>query len=124
MTNLIGNDNRPINNMNYENNPKLQQSLMLMKEAVQGEREDQLFYEYLITAAPTQEEKDIIGSIRDDEVKHNQMFKQLYKQLTNSEVPGENGENFVRSDSYLDGIQKALFGELKAVEKYRIIRQG
>lgn len=124
MTNLIGNENRPNNNMNYENNPKLQQSLKLMKEAVQGEREDQLFYEYLIEQAPTQEEKEIIASIRDDEVKHNRMFRQLYKLLTGQEVSSTNGEEFVRPDSYIDGIKKALFGELKAVEKYRTIRQG
>lgn len=42
-------------------------ALILMKEAIQDERADELFYDYLISAPPTQEEKDIITSIRNDE---------------------------------------------------------
>lgn len=125
MTTYLGGDHyRPDTNVINGTNPYLQQSLKLIVEAIKGEKEDQLFYEYLISEAPTQEEKDIIASIRDDEVKHNKMFKQLYKQLTNKEIPSENGEEFVRPASYLDGIKQALFGELKAVEKYRTIWMG
>lgn len=110
--------------LNNEYNRNLQQTLTLIAEAVQGEREDQLFYEYLMSQAPTDEEKDIITSIRDDEVKHNKMFKQLYKDLTGQELKSKSGTSFVQPASYLDGIQQALFGELKAIEKYRLIRQG
>ena len=46
----------------------LQKSLALMFEAVQGEKEDRLFYEYLISIAPTQADKEVIASIRDDEI--------------------------------------------------------
>ncbi|KZL88551.1 hypothetical protein CLMAG_62060 [Clostridium magnum DSM 2767] len=45
----------------------LEEALALIKEAIQGEREDELFYDYLLSLAPTKEEKDIIASIRDDE---------------------------------------------------------
>lgn len=102
----------------------LQNSLMLMAEAVQGEKEDSLFYEYLISVAPTQADKDIIASIRDDELRHNLMFKQMYKIYTGQEVPDAPGEEFAKPASYEEGIQQALFGELRAVEKYREIRQG
>jgi rubrerythrin len=111
-------------NMFDETNEQLQKSLTLIKEAVQDEKKDQLFYEFLISQAPTQEEKEIIGSIRDDEMKHNKMFKQLYKDLTNTDITGGDEEEFIRPSSYLDGIKQAMFGELKAVEKYRIIRVG
>ncbi|MBP1930103.1 ferritin family protein [Ammoniphilus resinae] len=100
-----------------------QAALQLIREAVQGEREDELFYQYLISVAPTQEEKEIIASIRDDERKHNRMFRKIYKDLTGQEVFATNEESFERPASYLEGIKKALFGELKAVEKYRKIRQ-
>lgn len=102
----------------------LQLSLQLIKEAVAGEREDQLFYEYLISQAPTNEEKLIIASIRDDEKRHNKLFKMIYKDITGQEVPPANGEEFQKPKSYKDGLVKALFGELRAVEKYRVIRQG
>ena len=102
----------------------LQKSLALMFEAVQGEKEDRLFYEYLIAIAPTQADKEIIASIRDDEIRHNLMFKKMYKDFTGQDVMDVTEEGFKKPASYVDGIQQALFGELKAVEKYREIRKG
>lgn len=53
------------------------QDMTLTKRSVQGEREDELFYQYLISIAPSREEKEIIASIRDDERKHNRIFRQI-----------------------------------------------
>jgi rubrerythrin len=106
------------------NNPQLLEALEWVKEAVQGEREDELFYDYLISVAPTREEKDIIVSIRDDERRHNRLFRKIYKDFTGIEVPPGGEETFERPRSYIDGIKKALFGELRAVEKYRAIRRA
>lgn len=105
-------------------NPQLQEALVGVKEAVQGEREDELFYDYLISVAPTREEKDIIVSIRDDERKHNRLFRKIYKDFTGMEVPPGGEETFEKPRSYIEGIKKALFGELRAVEKYRAIRRA
>ena len=88
----------------------LQNSLMLMAEAVQGEKEDRLFYDYLISVAPTQEDKDIIASIRDDEIRHNLMFKQMYKMYTGQEVPDAPGEEFTKPSSYEEGFSKHCSG--------------
>lgn len=106
------------------NQQALDKSLQLVKEAVMGEREDELFYDYLISIAPTQEEKNIIASIRDDEKKHNRMFRQIYKDYTGKDIVGEENVKFEKPTDYVDGISRALFGELKAVEKYREIRSG
>jgi rubrerythrin len=102
----------------------LQRSLALMKEAVEGEMEDRLFYDYLIKQAPTKEQKQIIASIRDDEIGHNRMFRQIYKDITGQDIQVPTDVQFEKPKSYKDGLVKALFGELKAVEKYRVIRQG
>ncbi len=99
-------------------------ALSLIKEAVQDERADELFYDHLISVAPTQEEKDIITSIRDDERNHRQWFKEIYKYYTGSEIQSKNGESFISPSSYITGISKAVFGELEAMEKYRFIREG
>ncbi|MER2006567.1 MAG: ferritin-like domain-containing protein [Psychrobacillus sp.] len=101
-----------------------QQSLTLIAEAVQGEKEDQIFYDYLISLAPNQEQIEIITSIRNDEIKHNQWFKQMYKALTGNEVVNTTEAQFVAPPNYEAGIKKAFFGELKAMEKYRVIREG
>jgi rubrerythrin len=105
-------------------NPQLHVALEGVREAVQGEREDELFYDYLISVAPTRDEKEIIASIRDDERRHNRLFRMIYKDFTGMEVPPGGGETFERPASYLEGIKKALFGELRAVEKYRAIRKA
>lgn len=95
--------------------------LQMLLNALSGETEDKMFYEYLISVAPNQKEKDIIASIRDDELKHYAMFKKIYRDLTGQEPVPPTGEPFVKPKSYIDGIERALFGELAAVEKYRRI---
>jgi rubrerythrin len=102
----------------------LEKALEGIKLAIQGEQEDELFYDYLISIAPTDDEKKIIASIRDDERGHNKMFRYIYNNITGVDVPPGNEEEFVKPISYLDGIKKALFGELSAVERYREIRRG
>ncbi|MBU3204971.1 ferritin-like domain-containing protein [Clostridium algidicarnis] len=113
---------RANNQMMYS--PQLQMALEGVKKAVQGEREDELFYDYLISVAPTTEEKDILTSIRDDERRHNTLFRKIYKDFTGVEVPSGDEETFEKPKSYIEGIKKALFGELRAVEKYRDIRSA
>ncbi|WP_379152878.1 ferritin-like domain-containing protein [Paenibacillus sp. sgz5001063] len=93
--------------------------LQIIQQSIQGERNDELFYDYLIKLAPTRQEQEIIAGIRDDERRHRQMFKTLYTQLTGmAPVVSDEGTEPLPS-SYLEGIEKALMGELKAFEKYR-----
>lgn len=102
----------------------LEEALELVKKAVQGEREDELFYNYLISVAPTKEEEKIISDIRDDEKKHNEMFREIYAFYTGVEIPRPTNISFKEPESYIAGIKKAFFGELEAMERYRIIRAG
>jgi len=99
----------------------LKMAISLIKDAIVGEREDELFYDYLISEAPSEEDKKIIESIRDDEKKHNKMFKELYYELTGKMPPQPAEPDFVKPASYVAGLQQALFGELGAVERYRKI---
>ncbi|MNH82532.1 Rubrerythrin [compost metagenome] len=112
----------------YRSRPYYRNSDMIIKlirESIQGERNDELFYDALIKMAPTEQEKDVIISIRNDERKHRKMFRTLYTQLTGMAPPVEQKEPAEDSEalptSYLEGIEKALMGELKAFEKYRTI---
>lgn len=118
----------PNNTYNRNDTPAtyktLDEALRLIYDAVQGEREDELFYDYLISAAPTPEEKAIITTIRDDEKRHAQMFKEIYRHFTGQEVPTSTQVDFQKPKSYIDGVKEALFGELSAVERYRNIRAG
>lgn len=102
----------------------LPDALDLIKKAVQGEKNDELFYDYLISLAPSREEVDIISGIRDDEKKHNKMFREIYSYFTGQELSPESNEEIEKPASYIEGIRKALLGELAAMERYRDIRAG
>lgn len=101
-----------------------QEAIELMRDSVQGERNDELFYDQLIQLAPNQEQAQVIVSIRNDERGHNQMFRQMYRELTGHEVTGVSNEVPEKFTSYIAGLQKAFQGELSAVEKYRKIWFG
>lgn len=101
-----------------------QNALELIRNSVQGERNDELFYDQLIQLAPNQEQAQVIKSIRNDERGHNQMFRQMYRELTGHEVTGVSNEVPDQVYSYIAGLQKAFQGELSAVEKYRKIWFG
>ncbi|WP_427050584.1 ferritin-like domain-containing protein [Paenibacillus sp. TC-CSREp1] len=100
------------------------EALGLIQSAVQGERNDEMFYDALIRMAPDSHQVAIITSIRDDERGHNMMFRQMYKDLTGQEITGVSSEAPETVSSYLGGLQKAFQGELAAVEKYRKIWFG
>lgn len=96
-------------------------ALRLIRDAVSGEREDELFYNYLLSVAPTQEARNIITTIRNDERKHSRMFRRIYFELTGRRLPISTENGFERPSSYCAGIKRALLGELSAVQRYRRI---
>ncbi|WP_240040987.1 ferritin-like domain-containing protein [Paenibacillus ginsengarvi] len=102
----------------------MQQALDLIKEAVQGERNDELFYDELIRLAPTKEQVQMIESIRNDERGHNRMFRDMFRAMTGQEIKGISDESYEKVQSYEEGLSRALQGELAAVEKYRKIWFG
>lgn len=99
------------------------EALNLIVQSVSGEREDELFYDYLLSIAP-RGQKEIIASIRDDERKHNKMLRELYWELTGRDIPQASEPAFQPPQNYCEGITSALFGELAAVERYRKILFG
>ena len=100
----------------------LNQAIGLIRKSVGDEKEDEMFYDTLIKQAPTEKEKDIIRSIRDDERKHNRILRRLYYDFTGQVLPADTLTNGSNSNmDYKSNLEKALFGELDAVAKYRKI---
>lgn len=118
-------------NYNYPTSKAFINSVNLIQQSVEGEKSDALFYEWLINNIPsdmlTQKEaesiKDTIISIREDELSHNKIFKKMYRQLTGTDAKPEESE-FIPPEDFIDGILRALNGELNAVKKYREIMNG
>lgn len=104
----------------YDINTNLPGALKLIEDAVMGETEDRLFYQYLISVAPARD-KQIIAGIRDDEMKHYQLFRQIYYEITGNVLPSVENAPFETPASYCAGVAKALMGEQAAVTRYRRI---
>lgn len=102
----------------------LETALELVKEGVKSEIEGELFYDYLLSMAPSQEDKNIITTIKDDEIKHNKFLREIYGFYTNQSIPTIANPYFKKPKSYIDGIIKAKFSELSALDRYRGIRAG
>jgi len=102
----------------------LEDSLVLVRDSIQTENEDEISFSYLISIAPTQEEKNIIATIRDDEIKHYKYFKEIYMFYTGQDISPPPIANVLRPKSYIEGITNAEFSELDLVERYRDIRAG
>jgi len=99
----------------------LNTAVTMIKNSVTDELEDAAMYEALINIAPTEEAKEIITSIREDEKIHNRLLREIFTKLTGVVLPPSSGNANYEKLTYLDGIKKAFMGELKAVEKYREI---
>ncbi len=99
----------------------LNTAVTMVKNSVADETEDAAMYDALINMAPNQEAKDIITSIRDDEKIHNRLLRDIFTELTGVVLQPNTSVGNYEKITYLDGIKKALMGELKAVEKYREI---
>lgn len=99
----------------------LKNALSLIQQAIGGEAEDRLFYSWLIENASSDEDRKIIAGIRDDEIAHFGLFRQLYQDLTGKMAPPAPSTAFTPPDSYCSGLSNALLGEQNAVRKYRQI---
>jgi len=102
----------------------VRRSLVLIIDALGDETHDRMFYQYLLEIAPDRKHCEIIESIRNDEINHFKMFQMIYEEITCEHPCKQQGEEFERPESYCDAIEKALFGELEAVELYRKIMFG
>lgn len=132
--NLLKNDNSidPItkeisNNINLEFNTrvedanKLNEAIEMIKNSIMDETEDQALYNMMINQATDEEDKKIISSIASDEKKHNMLLRQIYFQLTRSNIPMSKEVINNNNNTYIENLKNSLFGELEAVKKYRKI---
>lgn len=120
-TNMMNQGMNDAMNPNLFGVVELSEALDLIVQALGGETEDRLFYEYLMNNAPSLMDKEIIRGIRDDEIKHYKMFRQIYYEHTGKVIQPEKNAGFEPPTSYCEGLKGALLGELNAVKKYRRI---
>lgn len=92
-----------------------------VKNSVGNEKDDEIMYTTLAEMAPDDDQREIIISIKDNEMVHNRIFRKIFTELTGV-VLQENAMNTpttANTKSYMDMLKDAFMGELKAIERYR-----
>lgn len=120
---------------NYEwihpNPDELKNSIKLIKKYAESEKRDSMIFQWLIQNIPvsqllpkeTRKIQGIIESIRDDELRHDQVYKNMYFQITGMKVQSEE-EAFIPPAGFKDGIADAMMRELNDIKIHHEIMEG
>lgn len=99
----------------------LQEALNMIRDSVMDEANDEVFYNMLIEQAMSDEDKDIIKIIRDNEITHNKLLRDVYYSLTGTTLPQSNATIEIQPMTYLNNLKKSLMSEIEAANRYRKI---
>ncbi|MBB3114060.1 rubrerythrin [Paenibacillus phyllosphaerae] len=93
----------------------LQVSLHSIQEAVAGESNADKFYQKLIELSPSEEDSNVITSIREEEREHLQILRDIYMAFTGSQVPASAPTTVYKDpDSYRDGLKSVIYNKWKS----------
>lgn len=90
-------------------------------EAMQAERHDRVKYKMMMEMTADPEIRKQIKFAYDDEIKHYEMFKQMYHQLTGQELDLPIPTSIEQYSSLMEAVQSSIEGENEAVDLYREI---
>lgn len=115
-------------NRQYPFQEEVTETMGLISDSVNLEAAAAKYYDWLVDNIPVEgltraqrtEIADILMTIRDDEIKHNEMFMQIYKDFTGNDIVIEQ-KDFVPPKSFLEGLKTGLFEEFNSVRRYREI---
>lgn len=103
----------------YNARTNLEAALIAIRQAAEDEAEHRAFYDYLSGVAPSQEDRDIIAGIKNDEMKHFSLLRQIYFDLTGEKLPAAQAVRFEQWAAYREELKKALLEVQSAVVIYR-----
>ncbi|MBE4907587.1 ferritin-like domain-containing protein [Bacillus luteolus] len=87
-----------------------------IQKAINGEYSAIACYEKLAQLAPSPLEKEQILEIREDEQRHYEEFRKIYRLLVGNPALSEHTEEC--PDSYIDGVEFSFVDEQKTVDFY------
>lgn len=95
--------------------------ITMVKNSITNEGKDNLEYTALAKLAPNEEQEKMIYSIRDDEMLHGKILRKIFSELTGVMIPEtmQNTNNSTNTKTYMQMLDEAFKGELKAIERYR-----
>jgi len=90
-------------------------------EAMKDERHDRAKYYKMMQMTDDPEEIKQIKFAYDDEIKHYEMFQQIYSELTHRRLDIPMPKEIEKYDTLMDAVQSSIEGESGAVDLYRDI---
>ena len=102
----------------------LEDALLIIEKSLENQQEDEITYNYLMALAPTEEEKSIIISIRNDNVKHDEFLREIYAFYKKESASRLRSSDCTYSEAYIPQIKKARLNEMEKIYRYRNILTG
>jgi len=103
----------------YNARTNLESALMIMKQAMEGEENVRNFYEYMLDAVPSEDDREIIAGIQHDDLRHFSLLRQAYYDISGEKPAPAQPARAVLPVTYTDGLIAALMGEQQAAVTYR-----
>ena len=105
----------------YMEMPKNKSVLDLIVQAMKAERHDAVKYKMMMEMTTDPEIKKQTNFAYEDELKHYQMFRQIYYQLTGRVVNIPLPAEVEKYANIMDAVKSSIEGENEAVDLYRDI---
>jgi len=103
----------------YSYPQNLKDALDMLRDAIGGEAQDRVFYEFLVNAAPTRQDRTIIQGMIEDEMEHYNIFRQIYTHLSGKEAPVSDPQNVAPGTyTYCEGLRMALMEDDRDITDY------
>ena len=115
----------PLNFQDKSVQYNLNKLVSVIRESIMDEESEVGMYDSLANMAPSEEQKNIILKIAENEATHGTILKKLFQELTgsmwSSNVPNNPDTKINKQNNlgYTDMLKKVFMSELKAIEKYR-----
>ncbi|WP_238881850.1 cytochrome b5 domain-containing protein [Clostridium sp. YIM B02551] len=102
----------------------VEEVLVIIEKSFDNQQEDEIAYNYLMALSQTEEEKSILISIRDDNLKHDGFLREIYAFYKKQCAPMLRSSDCTYSEAYIPQIKKARLSEMENVYRYRNIMTG
>ena len=93
----------------------------LIVKAMKAERHDRVKYERMMASTKDEAVKKQINFAYEDEIKHYEMFQQIYFQLTGKKLDIPLPTNIEKYNTLMEAVKSSIEGENEAVDLYREI---
>lgn len=102
----------------------MEDALLIIEKSLENQEEDEISYNYLMALAQTDEEKSIIISIRNDDVKHEGFMREIYAFYKKQSATKLRSSGCTYSEAYIPQIKKSRINEVEKINRYRNILTG